>query len=139
MNGNDFVKMLLKSPLHGLVGNTMLVIVTGRRTGRRIEVPVNYYCEADTLWVSTRRSRNWWRNIGPRAEIGLRLNGKQVQACAETILDPSEVAAHILEYVRHLPMAARALGVRLASGVSDPGDAARAAQDRLFVKVTLLP
>ena len=66
MNGNDFVKIMLKSPLHGLMGNTMIITVTGRKTGRKIAVPVNYYRDNDALWIITKRSRNWWRNVKRR-------------------------------------------------------------------------
>ena len=62
MNGNDFVKLMLESPLQVLMGNTMLITLSGRKTGRKISLPVNYYQDLDALWVLTSRSRTWWRS-----------------------------------------------------------------------------
>ena len=40
---NSIMKWLIRSPLHGLVSKSMLVIgYTGRKSGRRYETPVNY-------------------------------------------------------------------------------------------------
>ncbi len=74
MNGNSFVSLLLRSPLHGFVsGNTMLVSVTGRKTGRVVTIPVNYVQEGDILWVLSYRERTWWRNLLTGAPVTLRL------------------------------------------------------------------
>ena len=58
MNGNSFIAWLLRSPLHGLLsGNTLLITVTGRKTGRPITTPVNYVRDGDRLWVISNRDR----------------------------------------------------------------------------------
>lgn len=138
MQGNDFVKILLRSPLHGLFsGSLMLITVTGRRSGRAITTPVNYYSDGNTLWVISNRNRSWWRNVCGGAEVTLMLKGREVKARAESILDEQTVAKQIGEYVRHLPMSAKPLGVRLQDGVPDCEDTARLAKERLFVKLCL--
>jgi len=137
MNGNDFVKLLLESPLHVLMGNTMLITLTGRKTGRKITLPVSYYRDLDALWVVTSRSRMWWRNLRQGAQVHLRLDGKDVEGFAEAVLDEKAVAAQIEQYVRHLPMSARSLGVRFHDGVLSAEDTARLAKDRLFVKICI--
>ena len=41
--GNPFVRMFLGSPLHGLLDDSFLVLhLTGRKTGHRYDIPVNY-------------------------------------------------------------------------------------------------
>ena len=65
------------------------------------------------------------------------LKGREVKARAESILDEQTVAKQIGEYVRHLPMSAKPLGVRLQDGVPDCEDTARLAKERLFVKLCL--
>ena len=41
--GNPLVRMLLGSPLHGMLDDSFLVLhLTGRKTGRRYEIPVGY-------------------------------------------------------------------------------------------------
>ncbi len=137
MNGNDFVKIMLKSPLRGLMGNTMIITLTGRRTGRKIAVPVNYYRDADALWVITTRSRNWWRNTRGGADVDLHLHGKKLKGFAEPVLDEFVIAAHIAEYVRHLPMTANALGVHVENGMPNSNDVNRLAKERLFLKICL--
>jgi deazaflavin-dependent oxidoreductase (nitroreductase family) len=138
MNGNDFVAWLLRSRLHGLLSGGMLLITfTGRKTGRQYTTPVGYYREGDVLWVITSRDRTWWRNLRGGAEVTLRLRGRNVQAHAETLEDGSAVARQIGDYIHHLPQSRRALGVRLENGEPHPEDAARLAQERLFVKLSL--
>ena len=139
MNGNDLVKVVLKSPFHAFMGNTMIITVTGNRTGRKIAVPVNYYRAMDELWVLTTRSRKWWRNVKGGAEVDLLLHGKTMKGHAETILDQSAVAARVGGYIRSLPMSAGVLGVGMEHGVPNPADTARVAEERLFVKICLKP
>ena len=133
MNGNDFVKIMLKSPLRGLMGNTMIITVTGRK----IAVPVNYYRDIDALWVITERSRNWWRNTRGGAEVDLYLGGKKLKGFAEAVLDESVIAAHIVDYVRYLPMTANALGVHVENDMPNSDDVNRLAKERLFIKICL--
>jgi deazaflavin-dependent oxidoreductase (nitroreductase family) len=138
MQANDFVKILLRSPLHALLGgNLMLITVTGRKTGRAITTPVNFFRNEDTLWVISSRSRKWWRNVCGGADVNLHLQGRDIKACAETVLDEKLVADQIGKYVQHLPMAASALGVRLQNGTANCEDTARLAKERLFVKIQL--
>ncbi len=138
MQGNDFIKILLHSPLHGMFsGSLMLITVTGRKSGRAITTPVNYYSEGDILWVLSNRNRNWWRNVCGGAEVTLYLRGRQVKARAESVLDEREVSNQINEYVHHLPMAAGPLGVRVQNGVINCEDTQRLAKEKIFVKVCL--
>ncbi len=137
MNGNDFVKFMLKSPLQIFMGNTMLITVTGRKTGRKIAVPVNYYRDADAMWIISTRSRNWWRNVKDGAKVGLHVHGKEQKGFAEAILDESAVATHVGDYIRHLPISAGALGVRIENGIPNAEDVTRLGKERLFIKIQL--
>jgi deazaflavin-dependent oxidoreductase (nitroreductase family) len=138
MQGNDFIKILLRSPLQGLFsGSMMLITVTGRKSGRAISTPVNYYREGDTLWVLSNRNRTWWRNLCGGAEVTLRLQGRDVKAHAKSILDEKAIAKQMTEYIHHLPGSAGPLGVRLQNGVPNCEDTARLAKERLFVKICL--
>lgn len=137
MNGNDFMKFFLRTPLHVFMGNTMLITVTGRKTGRKYTTPVGYYRADGHLWVLSSRERTWWRNVRDGAEVSLRLHGKEAAGYAEAILDEDAVTQQVLEYVRHIPMSAKGLGVRVENGQPNREDAARLAEDRLFVKIEL--
>jgi len=137
MNGNDFVKLMLRSPLQVFMGNTMIITVTGRKTGRKIAVPVNYYRDIDALWIITKRSRNWWRNVKGGADVDLYLHGKKLKGFAEAVLAESVIAAHIVDYVRSMPMTANALGVHVENGMPNADDVNRLAKERLFIKICL--
>ena len=52
-------------------------------------------------------------------------------------LDENEVKKQLVDYVQHVPMAARGLGVRLENNVPNRDDVARTAKDRLFVKIKI--
>ena len=139
MNGNDFVKFFLRTPLYVFMGNTMLITVTGRKTGVKYTTPVGFYRDGGILWVITNRGRTWWRNLKSGAEVELHIRGKDVTGFAEAILDEEAVATQVIEYVRQIPMSAKALGVRVENGEPHPEDAARLAKERLFVKIKLNP
>ena len=135
MTGNDFVAMLLRSPFHFLLGNTMLLTVTGRKSGREYTTPVGYYRSGGNLWVISSRDRAWWRNLRGGAPVKMHMRGKDVTGHAETVLEAGAVAARLEEYLQHVPMAARPLGVRLENGKPYPGDIARLTGERLFVRI----
>jgi len=138
MIGNRFVISILGSPLHGLLsGSTLLITVTGRRTGRQISLPVNYFQESDTLWVVTSRDRTWWRNLRDGAPVALRLRGAEAKGFAEAIVSPETVAAQLDEYIRHFPISARSLGVRIADGRAEAEDLKQAARSRLVVRIRI--
>ncbi|HEY5982176.1 MAG TPA: nitroreductase/quinone reductase family protein [Anaerolineales bacterium] len=137
MNANDVVGLILKSPLRPLLGPTMLISVTGRRSGRLITTPVNYRRDGSTLWVLSSRDRRWWRNVAPGSRVQLFLDGHPVSAIGEVVQDEAEVAIQLAEYVRRVPAAARALHIRLDHGTPDSQEVAKAAVGRLFMKFCL--
>jgi hypothetical protein len=135
MKGNDFVKFFLHTPLHALMGDTMLIRVTGLKTGKKYSTPVGFYRENGNLWVLTSRNRTWWRNVKKGADVSLLLKGKRINAFAQAELDSKSVETRMLEYVQHVPIAASSLGIRVENKVPNMGDIARVAKDRLFVKI----
>ena len=137
MTGNDFVKFFLRTPLYVFMGNTMLITVTGRKTGKKYTTPVGFYRDEDFLWVISNRDRTWWRNLRSCADVSMRLHGKDISGFAEVVLDEDAVAAQVQEYLRHVPMAARSLGVRIENGMVNAVDAAQLAKERLFVKISV--
>ena len=137
MTGNDFVAFMLRTPLHNFMGNTMLITVTGRKTGKKYTTPVGYYRVDHHIWVITNRDRTWWSNIETGAEVSMRIHGKNVTGYAEAIMDEEAIAARIGEYLENVPLAVKPLGVRMEDGEPHPEDAARLAKERLFVRIKL--
>lgn len=138
MNGNDFMAWVLRSPFHGMLSNgTLLITVTGRKTGKTYTTPVGYYEEDGYLWIITSRDRTWWRNLQGGAQVGLLLKRKPVAGYAETETDEKAVEARMVEYLRHIPMAAKPMRVGMQNGTPNPQDIAAISKDRLFVRIQL--
>ena len=136
MNGNDFMSWVLRSPLHGMLSNGMMLIsVTGHKTGRKYTTPVEYFREDDNLWVMTNRDRTWWKNLKGGAEVSLLLKRKPVTAIADLVVDEKSVESQLYEYIKHVPQAAKPLGIRIENGKANAEDISRTAKDRLFVKI----
>lgn len=137
MNGNGFVAFFLRTPLSVFMGDTMLITVTGRKTGKQYSTPVGFYRENGYLWILSSRDRTWWRNVQGGAEVTLLLKGKTVSAFAETVMDEDQVMRQVELYIQHIPMAARGLGIRLEDKVPNRADVARLAKERLFIRVKI--
>ncbi len=136
MTGNDFMSWVLRSPFHGILSRSMMLItVTGCKTGRQYTTPVEYFRKADNLWVLTSRDRTWWRNLKAGAEVLLLVGHKPVTAFAELELDEKAVEASLLEYLQHQPRVAKPLGIRMEHGNANTADLVHTAKDRLFVKI----
>jgi deazaflavin-dependent oxidoreductase (nitroreductase family) len=139
MNGNDFMSWVLRSPFHGMLSNgTMLITVTGRKTGKTYTTPVGFYEEGGYLWILTSRDRTWWRNVQDGADVKLLLKRKPVNGFAETEMNEKAVELHMCEYVKHIPQAAKPMGIHVENGVANAEDVARVSKDRLFVRIKLL-
>jgi deazaflavin-dependent oxidoreductase (nitroreductase family) len=139
MKYNGLVSWLLRSPLHGLVSKSILLIeVKGRKSGKTISVPVNYIRDGDTLWVTSQRPRQWWRNLNGGADVKIRLAGRDLKGTGRAITDLAEVGDGLLSYFRLAPRYAKYFGVKLdAAGQPDAQDCAKAAQERILVRIDL--
>jgi len=137
MNGNSFIKFILCSPLHGLMSkSTLLITVTGRKTGRPITTPVNYASDKDTLWVISKRDRKWWRNLRGGAPVSLNLHGKKgVKGFAEVLLNPEMVVPKLTHYIQRIPYSAHSLGIRMEAGKPNVDDLVRVAREWLIVSI----
>jgi hypothetical protein len=140
MQPNDFVKFVLRSPLHGfLSGGVMLITVTGRKTGGLITLPVQYMRQGDDLWVTSTRQRVWWRNLHGGADVILCLHGQEVKGFAEVIEDEPAVAGGFREYFEKAPNSAKYFGVKI-DGSGKPGaeDIARLSHERVMIRIHLI-
>jgi deazaflavin-dependent oxidoreductase (nitroreductase family) len=135
MIGNHFVTFFLRTPLRVFLGNTMLITVTGCKTGKSYSTPVNYYRDGNLLWVISNRDRTWWRNVKEGAHVSLLLNGKAVNAFAEAELNEKAVEKRLVEYIHRIPMAAKPIGIRIENKIPNVEDIAHVAKDRLFIKI----
>jgi hypothetical protein len=78
---NPWLVRLLHSPLHFVVSAGLMTITyTGRRSGRRITIPVGYQDHAKhvDILVSKAPRKKWWRNFKSLGAVELRIRGKRV-------------------------------------------------------------
>ncbi len=134
---NALMSAVLRSPLNGMLGDTMLLTVTGRKSGRRYSMPVGFYREGNVLWIMSSRERTWWRNLRGGACVTMYLHGRQAEGFAEAMVEEGAVARQLAEYVCHVPMAARSLGLRVEQGIANAEDARRLAKEKVFVKISV--
>jgi len=113
--GNPLVRLLLRSPLHGPADSSVLLLhVTGRKTGRHYDIPVNYVDIDGQLKVVT--SAAWRVNLRGGADVEVTLRGRRHPMRATLEEEPSSVAVAYHEMITHL-------GWRKASsqlGISGP-------------------
>ena len=112
---NPLVRALLRSPAHRVMsGGVLLLTYTGRRSGRRYTLPVQY-ARADhglILWPAHHDRKRWWRNLQPPAPVQLRLAGRELHGTAQVLIDnKAQIADALTIFLARFPSARRALGV----------------------------
>ena len=135
---NPIMMWILRSPLHGMLsGSTMIITYTGRKSGKTYSTPVNYVRDGDMLWTISFRQRTWWRNLHA-SPVTLRIQGKDFPCVGRAITDQREVADCLMAYLRKAPQIAKYIGVGLdANGQPRQDDVANAAQMRVMVRIQL--
>lgn len=99
---NPLVVGMLRSPLHGLVSNHLLVItLRGRKSGKLYHAPVEYLQDGNQIIVISHASRVWWRNLIGTADVMLHLRGFDVHAVGTAILAQDAIASAAQE-IYHL-------------------------------------
>lgn len=136
---NSMMKWILRSPLHGLISkSTMLITYTGHKSGKLYTIPVNYVRDEDVLSVTSYCHRTWWRNLRGGAPVTVRVQDRDLKATAEVIEDDAGVAAGLMAHLQKAPQLAKYFQVRLdANGQPDAADVARIVQDRVVVRIRL--
>lgn len=94
---NPFVSAILRSPLHGLMSNQVLLLTfTGRKTGKLVTIPVGYTPEGDTLILFS--SYSWYKNLRGEHSVVVHLKGRGRTGRAEV----TEEREAVLEAAEHL-------------------------------------
>jgi deazaflavin-dependent oxidoreductase (nitroreductase family) len=108
---NPMIAALLRSPLHGLLSSSLLLLtVTGRHSGRRYSIPVGYQRDGDDLlvMVSEARRKQWWRNYYEPGPVSVHVRGIERAGCASLVAPGSDEFRQIVEgALRRLPWLAR--------------------------------
>ncbi len=128
--GNPMVRLLLGSPLHGMLDKSFLVLhVTGRKTGHRYDIPVSYVDMEGKLAVVT--IARWRVNLRGGGDVGVTLHGRRRPMHALLDEDPASVAIGYQAMIDRIGWrrAQRQLGISVPGGrqptVLELSDAAR--------------
>jgi uncharacterized protein YbjT (DUF2867 family) len=110
---NPVVSGLLRSPLHSLVSDSILLLrFTGKKSGDEYTTPVGYWVKDGHLVVTTRSP--WWRNLSGGQPVSVRIRGQHREGIATPHPDPEDVAHYVEEFIdRHGTDATHRLGIRI--------------------------
>ena len=102
---NPIVIRLLRSPLHRFGDqHTIVLTITGRKSGKRFTFPVSYLRDGESLLVMTHRDHTWWKNLqGTGAPLTVYLDGQDLPARAEVSTDPEVVVKVLLQFLQQVP------------------------------------
>jgi hypothetical protein len=136
---NPIMLWILRSPFHTLLDSSTLAITyTGRKSGKRYTLPVNFVqCGEELLTVSLAK-RTWWRSLRGGAQVSLLLRGEELPAHAEAFEEVNLVSQGLAEIVRSEPKWANYLKVKLdEQGQTSMVELDYAAQKRVLVRSKL--
>jgi deazaflavin-dependent oxidoreductase (nitroreductase family) len=104
---NKAMKFVLRSPVHGMVSKSVLLIsFTGRKSGKIYTTPVSYTQSGDQVTIFTHA--DWWKNLRSGTPVTLRLQGRELKGLAEPVAeDKQAVAAGLAAHLRKVPSDAR--------------------------------
>ncbi len=141
---NPFVRLILRSPLHGLMDTALLLITyRGRKSGKQYTLPTQYVQAGNVLYIvpGNAKEKTWWRNLRGGIPVQVVLHGKTLAGIG-CLLDPAADAGTLLTglqlYLQHFPSLARMYRVGVdASGTFDEADLRRAVASIVMVRVDL--
>lgn len=139
---DGIIKVVLQSPLHGMVSSgIMLLKYTGHKSGRRYTVPISFVEdeEHDQLWTVSLRKRTWWRNLRQSAPVTLRFKGRDRLAKSQVFETAEEVREALQQLFELAPVYARYLDIPLDDQSKPVEEAfAKAIEKRVVVVFTLV-
>lgn len=136
---NPLVSWLLRSPLHALIDkNFTLISYTGRKSGRQYTLPVNYWREANALWIISKRERTWWRSLRGGAPLSLLLDGAEVSAVGEVLEAEESLLPALGAFLARVPQLARYYKVGMdENGAFRPADLVQLGKTLVLVRAEL--
>ncbi len=132
------MKFVLRSPVHGIVSKSVLLITfTGRKSGKAYSTPVSYSQNGDQVTIFSHA--DWWKNLRSDRPVSLRIQGRDLQGYAEPVAeDKQAIAARLAAHLRKVPSDARWYGVTFDDqGNPRAGEVEKAVQTVVMISVQL--
>jgi len=135
--GNFFIKTLINSPFHPLLGKSFAVItVTGCKTGKPISTPINTVYIDGILTVISMRNRTWWRNLRKGRPAQLSRAGKRFKVRGEIVETPDQVTSGLEKYFAQYPGYAKYFNIRPGpDGKPDHRELMLQASERVLIRI----
>jgi len=143
---NPFVRLILRSPLHGLMSAALLLITYhGQKSGKGYSLPVQYVQDGHHIYIvpGMPEQKTWWRNFQNGTPVLVNLCGKTLigngillknDAEAETIVKGFSL------YLQRFPAIARSYNIRTETdGTFNAADLRQAAAAVVMIRVELNP
>jgi len=133
---NPIAVAILRSPLHGLMSNSvMLLTYRGRRSGRAFTTPISYVRDGEDLLAVASRDHAWWRNLRGGAPVRVRLRGRELRGTGR-LLEGRAGEEGLLRVLRAVPAYRKHWGVQLNGNgrPTDPDAIARIARENAPVR-----
>jgi len=135
---NKTMKLVLRSPAHGMISKTILLITfTGRKSGKTYTTPVSYSQFGDQVNIFTHAS--WWKNLSSGSSVTLRIQGREYKGLVEPVAeDQQAIAAGLEAHLRKVPFDAKFYGVTFdANKNPNAEEVEKAAQDVVMICIHL--
>jgi hypothetical protein len=134
---NTMVRLILRSPLQGLLNQTMLLLTyTGRKSGKRYQIPLGYRREGNRVILVA--GNPWWVNVAHGAAVTLWLAGEELQGFALPVAEKAQAAAALTALIERMPHLAKMYDVTLTqAGQPDQASVEAAISHQVVVFVTL--
>lgn len=136
---NWFISWLMRSPFHGLIsGSILLITYNGRRSGKEFSAPLNYVRDGKILLVTSERQRSWWRNFQEEWPIQVLLQKVEIEGNGLAITEPEQLSQAFSEFFRLAPANARFFKVNLEDGGTPiQEDLDRIVAERVLVRIQI--
>jgi hypothetical protein len=136
---NPIVSAILKSPFHGLLSDSvMLLTFSGRKTGKRYSVPVGYIPDGDRFTVIS--VHRWWPNLRGGKPLTVRLRGREYSAHSEVMEDSTSVVQEVDRLVDRFGLGGASRRIGVALDITPPPtreEIAEAMRGRVMIRLTL--
>jgi hypothetical protein len=134
---NGIVSRLLRSPLHGMLSNTLVLLsFKGKKSGKTYTLPVGYTLDGNLVKIVS--NGGWWKNLRKDVPVTLWLKGQQRSGIAEAFYGDENVVEAITTLAPNSEQLRKLYRINLdANGQPNPEDVRQAASHTAQIRIHL--
>lgn len=141
---NPVMRTLLRTPLHGITSaNIAILHFTGKKTGRKLNTPLSYTREDNTVRLLTSQDTHWWRNLRGDSPSMVEIEIARKRHPGAAIVhegDSESLREGVRRFITALPRDAKVYGLELDEQRKPvAASIAAAASDLVLVEISLEP